>query len=98
MPLAPPVIKIVLLVSLIIKYLLSYVTIYKSHSTSTRRLRTLMGPGQIGFRMVQPPRIRCLLILRTPPERLPALACSQALYQAIPPPTSAQEKGARGRS
>src|ERR1700674_4897494 len=43
MPPAPPVIKIVLLVSFIIKYLLSYVTIYKSHSTSTRRLRTLMG-------------------------------------------------------
>src|SRR5216683_2984378 len=37
MPLAPPVIKIVLLVSFIIKCLLSYVTIYKSHSTSTRR-------------------------------------------------------------
>ena len=35
--------KIVLLVSFIVKYLLSYVTIYKSHSTSTRRLRTLMG-------------------------------------------------------
>ena len=43
MPLPPPVIKIVLLLSFIIKYLLSYVTIYKSHSTSTRRLRTLMG-------------------------------------------------------
>ena len=38
MPLAPPVIKIVLLVSFIIKYPLNYVTIYKSHSTSTRRL------------------------------------------------------------
>src|SRR6202023_3603362 len=43
MPPAPPVIKIVLLVSFIIKYPLNYVTIYKSHSTSTRRLRTLMG-------------------------------------------------------
>ena len=39
MPLAPPVIKIVLLVSFIIKYTLNYVTICKSHSTSTRRPR-----------------------------------------------------------
>src|SRR6202043_2333987 len=35
MPPAPPVIKIVLLVSFIIKYLLSYVTIYKSHVDET---------------------------------------------------------------
>src|SRR5216683_4350426 len=45
MPLAPPVIKIVLLVSFIIKYLLSYVTIYKSHSTSTRRS---IEPSHVG--------------------------------------------------
>src|SRR2546421_8965302 len=38
-----PVIKIVLLVSFIIKYPLSDATIYKSHSTSTRRLRRLTG-------------------------------------------------------
>src|SRR6202040_2099419 len=40
----------------------------------------------------------CLLILRPPPERLPARACSRALYQSCPPPSSAQEKRARGRS
>ena len=39
MPPAPPVIKIVLLLSFIIKYPLNWVTIYKSHSTSTRRLK-----------------------------------------------------------
>src|SRR5258708_13210914 len=48
MPLAPPVIKIVLLLSFIIKYPPNYVTIYKSHSTSTRRLRRLMGAGRVG--------------------------------------------------
>src|SRR5258708_4865105 len=48
MPLAPPVIKIVLLLSFIIKYPPNYVTIYKSHSTSTRRLRRLMGAWRVG--------------------------------------------------
>src|SRR5260370_41918838 len=48
MPLAPPVIKIVLLLSFIIKYPPNYVTIYKSHSTSTRRLRRFMDTGRVG--------------------------------------------------
>src|SRR6266851_4217490 len=56
MPLAPPVIKIVLLVSFMIKYLLRYVTIYKSHSTSTRRLRTLMGGLRINADSQDPAR------------------------------------------
>src|SRR5260370_5987326 len=56
MPLAPPVIKIVLLVSFIIKYVLSYVAIYKSHSTLTRRLRRLMGGLRINAHSQDPAR------------------------------------------
>src|SRR5439155_14221716 len=40
----------------------------------------------------------CLPILTPPPERLPARAYSQALYQSCLPPSSAQERRARGRS
>jgi hypothetical protein len=37
-------------------------------------------------------------VIRPPPVRFQERTCWQALYQASPPPSSAQEKRARGRS
>ena len=40
----------------------------------------------------------CSSLIRPPPVRLQVRPCSQSLYQASPPTSSAREKRARGRS
>src|SRR5467141_2051066 len=90
MPLAPPVIKIVLLVSFIIKYLLSYVTIYTASVPASTWTDRFVGRSIGSMRSLSPARPRR--------EHLQQRTCGQALYQACPPPSSAQEKRARGRS